>query len=304
VVNIEYKILKSESPLQFRLTFPEEHDTDCLRIIVHNIQSLVLHLNVVKKDILYQSADVLCLYETWSPQSYNFNIDGYSILKRIDNSPANKAQGMIIYIKNYLFNENKAILICSNSHFLNNNYILIECLLISNTFLIIIYKSPKSNLNELLKMINDIYNNISANYNLIDFDLVFSGDFNIDFNDQEASGVNTIITYFNSKYIKFISPLKSSTNFNTQIDVVFSNNINLETDYFENVFSYHKVIWILIGSKTTFEKVNITKNNNEIHIYLIFQKNLNSLDKSMNRVNICLIFLKNYQNLIYIQKCS
>ena len=146
VVNIEYKRLKSESPLQFRLTFPEEHNTDCLRIIVHNIQSLVLHLNVVKKDILYQSADVLCLYETWSPQSYNFNIDGYSILKRIDNSPANKAQGMIIYIKNYLFNENKAILICSNSHFLNNNYILIECLMISNTFLIIIYKSPKSNL--------------------------------------------------------------------------------------------------------------------------------------------------------------
>ena len=162
----------------------------------------------------------------------------------------------------------------------------------------------KSNLNELLKIIDDIYNKISANYNLIDFDLVFSGDFNIDFNDQEASGVNTIITYFNSKNIKFISPLKSSTNFNTQIDVVFSNNINLETDYFENVFSYHKVIWILIGSKTTFEKVNITKNNNEIHIYLIFQKNLNSLDKSMNRVNICLIFLKNYQNLIYIQKCS
>jgi hypothetical protein len=257
VVNIEYNRLRSESPIQFKLTFPEEDNTDCLRIIVHNIQSLPLHLNVVKKDILYQSADIICLYETWSSQSCNLNIEGFSIFKRIDNSPANKTQGMIIYLKNYLINDNKATLFCSNSHFIHNNCILMECLLISNTFLIIIYKSPKSNLNELLKMIDDIYIQIASNYNVNDFDLVFSGDFNIDFNDKEASGASTITNYFESKNIKFISPLRSSTNFNTQIDVVFSNNTNLKTDYFENVFSYHKVIWILIGSKTTFERVII-----------------------------------------------
>jgi hypothetical protein len=61
------------------------------------------------------------------------------------------AQGSIIYFKSFLMNQIRLI----SSEVYNNlsNYIIIDCFSVSNTFIIIVYKSPKISLKELLNIL-------------------------------------------------------------------------------------------------------------------------------------------------------
>ena len=255
-VSVEYKRLNNDCKMKFKLTFLEDLETDCLKIIVHNIQSLNFHINVVKKDSLYQCADIICLYEAWLYPNFKADIEGFTIFKRINNSDSNRTQGLIIYVKNIFYVN--TVTVCSNFFCTGKDYIITECFLVSKTFIIIVYKSPESSHKELLKMIDEVYTKINRNYNINEFDIIISGDFNIDFCNEIRSDSQQLIEEFKKINLKIISPKKISTNQQTQLDVVFSNNSNIKTDYFENVFSYHKVIWIIFGSKTTQEKVKIT----------------------------------------------
>ena len=46
--------------------------------------------------------------------------------------------------------------------------------------------------------------------------------------------------------LKLVSPFYSSTNLNTQVDICYSNLKNINVKYFENLFSYHKPMNIII----------------------------------------------------------
>ena len=93
---------------------------------------------------------------------------------------------------------------------------------------------------------------LTVQYNL--FDLIIAGDFNIDMLNENESRI--IRNFFREIYCTQISPNTFSTNYKTQLDIVFSNNLNIKSEYFECVFSYHKVMWILFGSNDTFTKVS------------------------------------------------
>ena len=175
---MEYKRLKEKSPLIFSCKFVEEITTECLKMVVHNIQSLNLHFNVVKSDKLYKDVDIICLHETWTNSSDNLDLENFHILNRRDNTSNNKAQGSIIYFKSFLMNHIRLI----SSEVYNNlsNYIIIDCFSVSNTFIIIVYKSPKISLKELL---NILISTFALVYSLgeSNYDIIVSGDFNIEF---------------------------------------------------------------------------------------------------------------------------
>jgi hypothetical protein len=88
------------------------------------------------------------------------------------------------------------------------------------------------------------------------YDIIVSGDFNIDFMDNSNSSINHLIDLFKRNNLFQTSPIMFSTNFKTHIDVTFTNNLNIISEYFESVFSYHKVMWILFGNRLDFKQVN------------------------------------------------
>ena len=249
---MEYKRLKEKSPLIFSCKFVEEITTECLKMVVHNIQSLNLHFNVVKSDILYKNVDIICLHETWTKSSDNLDLENFHILNRHDNTSNNKAQGSIIYFKSFLMNQIRLI----SSEVYNNlsNYIIIDCFCVSNTFIIIVYKSPKISLKELLNILIITFARVHS-LGESNYDIIVSGDFNIDFLDKTNSSRNQLIDLFKSNNLIQTSPSMFSTSFKTQIDVTFTNNLNILSEYFESVFSYHKVTWILFGNRQEFKQV-------------------------------------------------
>ena len=120
---------------------------------------------------------------------------------------------------------------------------------------IIVYKSPKISLKELINILISTFARVHS-LGESNYDIIVSGDFNIDFMDNSNSSSNQLIDLFERNNLFQTSPIMFSTNFKTQIDVTFTNNLNIISEYFESVFSYHKVMWILFGNRLEFKQVN------------------------------------------------
>ena len=88
--------LKSNKNLT--LSFTNSIQGNKLIVIYQNVRSLKKNLNHIINDCWYYQTDVLIFSETYSINSDNFQIDGYTIIYRSDNNQ-NFKKGIICFVK-------------------------------------------------------------------------------------------------------------------------------------------------------------------------------------------------------------
>jgi hypothetical protein len=113
------------------------------------------------------------------------------------------------------------------------------------TFFISVYKSVHCSKSFFFKELK----NLIAQIFVENINLVVFGDFNININNNSDS--ESLLTLLNSySLINSTGCDLPSTNYNTQKDICF-NSINstnkIKSGYFENLYSYHKPMWIMFN---------------------------------------------------------
>ena len=126
---------------------------------------------------------------------------------------------------------------------------------IEDTYILTGYKSPSVDNKTFISYFEKFKIN---KYNQNNF--IFIGDFNYDIYLENTS----IEKYLNNQNLKRSIPSKiSTTNFNTQIDIIFVNKIktNFTAGVYETFFSDHKPIFIGINTIDTLSNANNNINN-------------------------------------------
>ena len=81
--------------------------------------------------------------------------------------------------------------------------------------------------------------------------MIIGGDFNINIEKDQIM----INNFFSQTKLNFCLPIDHpSTDYNTQIDLCFSN-IKLKSNYYESLLSDHKPFWIILNSDVSFFKL-------------------------------------------------
>jgi hypothetical protein len=128
-------------------------------------------------------------------------------------------------------------------------------------------------LNNLLILIEQFY--------FDNIELVIFGDFNVNINNKLES--DSLLSLMNKYGLKnTIGYDLSSTNYNTQIDLCFNTlnlTLKLKAGYFENLYSYHKPIWIMLNTDD-----NVKDFTNIKHTYPLKESN-NKRVNSFNNQN-------------------
>lgn len=226
---VNYRMLESSLNLQF---------------MVHNVQSLNKHIFDINNDTIQLRMDLLLLVETWSISSDTFNIPNFETLFRLDSNSSSirKPCGIICFVKPFLIYKMKLEHIYSNTETQNLNIVVIN--FINQYIFIIVYKSPRYNIEKFLNKLEDIISNYAHYKNLI-----VLGDFNIDLNVLPN---NTIVNYLKrtSNLSNCLPVGISTTKGSTSIDWVFSNiaKHDLFAQVYQVSYSYHNPIYVEIAS--------------------------------------------------------
>lgn len=111
-----------------------------------------------------------------------------------------------------------------------------HCLILTGTIshvrFLALYKHPKFSRSNFLHILAKQLEEHSTEQ------LVVFGDMNIDLSDSSNASVLEFFEKFNLK--SCIPPSKSTTDYNTHLDVCFTNMSNLQSKINENYYSYHK----------------------------------------------------------------
>lgn len=163
---------------------------------------------------------------------------------RSNNDGNNQLRGIIIFVKTDVEIEilNHIIEIEKVKNIYHGPLDLIS-FKFQNIFIITGYKSPTLSNNifkdTLRTLLNSTHNNLPR---------ILIGDFNVDLNNVAKSF--QFKTFLSQYELQSLLPNKiSTTNFETQIDVIFSNIKNYSCGTYESYFSDHKPIFIEIPNK-------------------------------------------------------
>ena len=195
-----------------------------IKVVYHNTQSLNKNFDFVKNDRFFKRADILFLFETWSLKEDNYDMKNFNCLTRKDcNSTSRQPFGYICYVKKNIAKDIN--IVYQNTYYNtqnNKNYFSICILKYKSNFLCALYKSPTFPVSCLKNILNDLLKTFNNKYSKI----IFFGDFNINIKtnstDSNKSSFNEYMNELNL-FSNIDSNFSFSTNFDTQIDLVFSN---------------------------------------------------------------------------------
>ena len=248
-VKLEMDRLRREAPFKLELVFLQDYlnDHNTLKIIFHNVQSLSKHLKFIQKDRFYQSADILNFTQGWIDihKIRDLNIPGYIILNILNRNQAlqNRTIGSIIYLKESL-KENFSLKECQiHQHgSIEHEYFSVQIYTIFEVTYISVYKSPDFPFGSFIDILVPHLKRYGKSKTIV------AGDFNINLLES-SNTTNSLMNHFLKFNFKQITPKEYSTNGKTQIDLAFSNfsskKEHLKCGYFEIIFSYHKLIWLI-----------------------------------------------------------
>lgn len=236
---------------KLNLSYVDSIPGDRLKIIYQNVRSLNKNFNHILAHQWYNQANVLIFSETGSLCTDKFHIDGYRTAFRLDNKKLRKPRGIIGFVKKNIVSTvlDQCFQDIKNKHHTTSMDLIL--LQVNDIKILTGYKSPtvhekifvsqlkKSNLNNPL----DSY--------------IIIGDFNIDVFQNESSFE---ICLKRLQFSRAIDPAISTTNFNTQIDIIFVNDkiTFYKAGVYESIFSDHKPIFIGINN----DKFNIEVDTN------------------------------------------
>ena len=172
----------------------------------------------------------------------NFNIPGHSLIGRIDGSARTLGSGTHIYSRNpnlckFLF-----------THSCCHDNAMIEILVIEfydpvneSVILLSIYRSPRSPFRQFLVELELVICKINSSSQLI-----ITEDFNIDFFARSPE-IHLVMKYFSDKGM-MLAISGVSTNYGSQLDCVFTNDVVCSCSYYESYFSDHNPMLITLGT--------------------------------------------------------
>ena len=214
-------------------------DSSALKIAFNNVRSLNLHYKDVKVNPNVTYADIIAFAETRlkpADESRKFKIDGFELIRNDETSVAcdRPFHGTAAYVSNKIF-ENITNCYRIRSH-------NCECLKIdfefnvNNLQVIVIYDAPSCTLRDFKKFIIDKVLPVTD----LKQELVIIGDFNFDI----CSGQNPQFLNFVTSSFKVTQIVKEITsNYNSTLDLIFTNMSYLHTDVIECYWSDHKLVY-------------------------------------------------------------
>lgn len=266
----ETKRLLAERPL--KLSFETFDKKDKGLIVYHNCQSLVSHYDDIKADHWYFKADVLILSETNSKISDKFDFPGFTVFHRTDGIERLTGRGVLYYVKNQCTVE----VLFSNHSNPKENHCDLTLFKIGTTNVISGYRSPKCSVKVLTNELSNLLTYIPVGSNII-----FLGDMN----ESGKALVEKLLLPYGC--LSVMPDNIVTTDFNTDIDIVLTNDKNAKSGTYESYFSYHKPIYIYTDLVQKLEKRIKTEN-----IYpLVDKKSSNDPKERMD-----LIKITNFQN--------
>jgi hypothetical protein len=229
-VESERNRLRTEAALNFSINFLFDNISDGVKVMFHNVQSLVNNYNDILHDINYMAADLLLFVETWVMDGEEFSIPSFNLIAQITSKKVRKAYGCAIYTKV----DCKKLFVYKHQD--KKSYFNCLGINIKDTNVLLVYNSVSTSKHELFVHLKDCFTKIKSENAIIvgDFNINIMCDTNRDFialmNDNGFSLMNTGVT----------------TNGNTQLDMVFARNCSTDINLYESYFSYHKPIWFII----------------------------------------------------------
>ena len=233
------QLLRNEYKLDLCFTPLYMLDHADLKICYLNARSLHKHIDDVRKDINYLSADILILTETrFGPHDPDqmYVIKGFQLFRNDDISNVNRPyHGTAVYSRLPMMTE----------HPFARNYHGIELTIMKTVqqpdlILVGVYRSPRVELSSLLAAIRaTLQENPSSNVSII-------GDFNVNWlNEVDQRPLYNLMINENG-FDQLIS--SCTTDNGTLIDHVYTNLIeeDVHVGTLETYFSDHKAIWTSI----------------------------------------------------------
>ncbi|XP_054711012.1 uncharacterized protein LOC129220608 [Uloborus diversus] len=202
------------------------------KIFFHNVQSLRNHHKDLICDQVILKADIILTVENWSFKEEKYPLEGYKCIQRIDNETCvRKAVGSTAYVKQTAL-ARPASKIATKSPTGHLEVLVVEY---EETYIVSVYRSPKFSLNDLFDCLTQMMKDFrKANF-------IILGDFNIDWKTHSRT-FHQWMTAFN---LRMVLAEESSTNYDTQLDLCFTNIESISAYYYESVTSFHKPIWVL-----------------------------------------------------------
>ena len=209
-----------------------------LKLCYLNVRSLHKHIEDIRKDLIYLSADINIFTETrFNSQDNNdmYDIAGYVLFRNdnLNSSNGSRPHGgtavysKIPYLPGYPYYH--------NIHGVEMTVIKLASL--EDWTIIGIYRSPNVPVRQLCEAITEVLNNISPDNNII------TGDFNINWLVETDRRPLYNLLVRDNHYKQFISTY--TTDNNTVIDHIYTNisNIDIQADVLETYFTDHKAVW-------------------------------------------------------------
>lgn len=224
-----------------------------LTIGYHNIVSYKQYYSHIKKDPWYYRCDVLIFSETLTMKTQTIELKGYNIAFRTD-----AFRGILCFVKADLNFENIQC-VCEESGACFFSLSINAVTVISG------YAHPNCTSKIFQKKFEQIYEKMSQkNENII-----LLGDFNINIKSNCKKGLKEYLEKFKMKSL--LRTATSTTNNNTQIDIVFANvpHNRAEAGVYESYFSDHKPVYCILldenkCSQQSREKNEIKSHNKEV----------------------------------------
>ena len=234
----EIKRLRKDACISLSYQPVSSYNCDLLTVF-QNSQSLRLHLSLIKNDVTFTDADVICLAETRLQQSdrnADYSIEGFHSIFRNDQqtkSPGVRPpHGLAMYVKNCHNIISSETLSMEKFESLVVN-ILVSCSHKLYT-IIVVYKAPSCRFEDFKTYIQSLRRfHLSEN-------LVIVGDFNFDISHGRNKNFTSLIRSVFPK-VKLLNTIPT-TQEGTILDICFTNCSPASGNMITCIWSYHHTL--------------------------------------------------------------
>jgi len=250
-LSVELQRLQSPA-VRLQLCYDDLKKTTGLKVIYHNVQAMNTSYKQILCDSWYTRADVMIFVETQTIPTDDYQFPGYNMIFRTDENAINRKQrGIMIYSKPQI----KIEILDHILRELGTSHIDLIHIKLSEYNLVTGYKSPKTNKGIFM-------DNLKKAANITDQIDAVIGDFNFDAYQKNSCIETEMRAQF--KLEQVLPYGVSTTNMNTQIDVIFASKKQYcHAGIYESYFSDHKVLYLVLNNTNNIVVENPTKNDLE-----------------------------------------
>ncbi|KAK3924058.1 Halomucin [Frankliniella fusca] len=254
-------------------------ETDDLRIMYHNVQSLQKHINLIRNDSNFTSADILIFGETWNTSNDNFKIKNFRLIEQTPAGSSRKPRGVSIYLRKTLM---PSLQTTSSSVITDKrSRIDIASMTFNDVTIIGIYAKPNTSLHIWSKF----FKNCPQNKKLI-----IIGDFNI--NSAHHAKFKPFKHFLDQHQLSLINKRVETTTAKTSLDWIVSMKTRGKKANYKTLAGFQ----IKMASSTSQHDEILEISSTEEDFPLIDPKNIKQEIDSDTPLNDVLQMKKNRSN--------